>query len=215
MALSSLRRLVAAGVPPVLVLAPCLVRVERLAHPAPWLLAVAALVVYATQPTPTRAELAARGDRKSALLIVLSANICTLSPIIEYVARARWSPEPDSLVIVIGGTMLFLGVGLRVWAIRTLASAFTAVVQTTAEQQLVERGPYRWLRHPSYTGVLFSLLGSALAFQSLAGLVTALTLMVPVYVYRIRIEEAALEKHFGEAYRTFAKARWALVPLLW
>lgn len=212
---SFVRRVVAAVVPPLLILAPCLLRPVRLWHPSPWALALAAFVVFVTQPTPSGKELASSADKRSAVAILLGSNLVTLTPLIEFLVRTELQPPPLSWPALVGIVILFAGVVLRVWAIRTLATAFTAVVQTTADQQLIERGPYRWLRHPSYTGVMVSFLGSALAFWSLAGFVAAIVVMLPIYRFRIGIEEAALTARFGDAYRAFSKRRWALVPGLW
>jgi protein-S-isoprenylcysteine O-methyltransferase Ste14 len=79
---------------------------------------------------------------------------------------------------------------------------------------LVEAGPYRWLRHPAYTGTMMTLLGFGLAFGNWISL--ALLVIVPLlaYGYRISVEERALRARFGPQFDTYARARWRLLPFL-
>ena len=95
------------------------------------------------------------------------------------------------------------------------ALSFTAVVKTSADQRLISTGPYRWLRHPSYTGILVALVGAAVTFESWFGAAAIVLVMVPVYLHRIRVEERALLARFGDEYRQFAARRWALLPPLY
>lgn len=183
-----------------------------LGHPGPWLLALAAVVVMVTQPTPRLAEFASPADRLSAVAILLAANLGVLVPAVEYAFRRELRPGPLEWTVFVGGALLGSGVAFRVWAIQTLDTAFTAVVQTTAEQRLVTTGPYRWLRHPSYTGIVVALAGAALLFESVFGAAVIVLVMLPVYAYRIRLEERALVERFGDEYRSFAARRWALLP---
>lgn len=202
-------------IPAALVLGLCALGPAGVLHPSPWILAVATVVVMVTQPTPTASQFASPVDRFSAIAILIAGNVGTLTPAVEYTLRQEVRPAPLSWMVWVGALVLALGVALRVWAIQTLDRAFTAVVQTTAEQQLITGGPYRWLRHPSYTGVLIGLVGASLLFESLAGVVAMVGVMLPVYVFRIRIEEQALIARFGEAYREFSARRWALIPPLY
>jgi protein-S-isoprenylcysteine O-methyltransferase Ste14 len=195
-----------------LLLAICALGPSGLWHPAPWLLAAAAVMVMLTQPTPTAAELRSSSDRLSALAILLAGNLTVLAPAIEYALRREVRPAPLAWTVLAGAALLAGGVAFRVWAIRTLDTSFTAVVKTSAEQRLIATGPYRWLRHPSYTGIVVALTGAAVLFESLWAAASIVVVMLPVYVYRIRLEEQALVDRFGDEYRAFAARRWALLP---
>lgn len=186
-----------------------------LEHPGPWLLAAAAVVVMLTQPTPRAAEFVSSVDRLSALSILLAANLGVLAPALEYAFRREVWPAPAEWTVLVGGLLLASGVAFRVWAIQTLDTAFTAVVKTSADQRLISTGPYRWLRHPAYTGIVVALVGAALVFESMWGAASVVLVMLPVYLYRIRIEERALVERFGDEYRQFAARRWALLPPLY
>jgi protein-S-isoprenylcysteine O-methyltransferase Ste14 len=93
-----------------------------------------------------------------------------------------------------------------------LGGFFSAVVEVKPDQHLVRRGPYRFQRHPSYAGVLLALLGEATLFRSVMGLVLTAAVVVPVYVRRIRIEEAALVTAWGDTYRRYQTEVGALLP---
>lgn len=198
-----------------LLLAICGFGPAGLLHPSPWLLVAATVVVLLTQPTPSAADFASKADRASALGILVAANVGIFTPAIEYALRPEVRPPPLAWTVFAGATLLVTGVALRVWAIRTLDTAFTAVVQTSDEQRLISTGPYRRLRHPSYTGIVVALSGAALLFESLAAVAALVVVVLPVYLYRIRVEEQALVVRFGDEYRSFAAERWALLPPLY
>jgi protein-S-isoprenylcysteine O-methyltransferase len=81
-------------------------------------------------------------------------------------------------------------------------------------QILIEAGPYRYIRHPSYSGALLSLLGCGLALGNWASLCAGLCCLGFGYAYRIPIEEAVLASTLGDVYKQYAKRTWRLVPFL-
>lgn len=95
-----------------------------------------------------------------------------------------------------------------------LGRYFTAVVAVQEAQPVVESGPYRWVRHPSYTGALIAALGGATVCESWVGAVLTVGLLLPVYLYRIGREEALLRAHLGERYERYALRTGRLVPHL-
>ena len=120
-----------------------------------------------------------------------------------------WTP------FVVGLVLMWLGIALREWAVWTLGRFFTVVVRVAAEQTVVDRGPYRWVRHPSYTGLLLTLLGLGLALGSWLSVLALVALPTAGLVVRIRVEEQALLAALGEPYRAYAAHRRRLVPGLW
>lgn len=118
-------------------------------------------------------------------------------------------------VFWIGVTVTILGVFLRVYSVWTLRKFFTLSVQVGSEQKIVQEGPYRYLRHPAYTGGILSLVGIALSFRSPMGVAVTLLIIAVVYGYRIKIEERALEKNFGSSYEEYEKRTWRLIPHIW
>jgi protein-S-isoprenylcysteine O-methyltransferase Ste14 len=123
---------------------------------------------------------------------------------------------PGAVVgFVVGAVAGWLGLLLRWWCFAVLGRAFTVVVRTTSDQLVVERGPYRFVRHPSYSGLLLALLGCGVMLGNWAGALAAFAVMLAAVVYRIRIEERALVAGLGDVYRAFAEHRARLVPFLW
>lgn len=130
-------------------------------------------------------------------------------------AYRQGAPQDLDAWAISGLACLTLGTGFRLWAIRTLDKAFAAVVQIKHGQQLVTTGPYRWLRHPSYTGAWVAMIGAALLMHSNLGLIIMGPGMLLVYVRRIAVEERALEVGFGEQYLNMKRNTQRLVPGVW
>lgn len=115
----------------------------------------------------------------------------------------------------VGVAVIWLGIGLRQWAVWTLGRFFTLVVRVSEGQPVVDRGPYRWVRHPSYTGLMLSLAGLGLALGNWLSLLALVVLPGVGLAVRIRVEERALLAGLGEPYRAYAERRKRLVPHLW
>jgi protein-S-isoprenylcysteine O-methyltransferase Ste14 len=90
----------------------------------------------------------------------------------------------------------------------------TRSLRTTETQAVVDRGPYRLVRHPGYLGSIVVWVGSRLALNWLIAAATAVLLGV-VYVHRIGAEERMLVEHFGEPYRSYTARTWRLLPFVW
>jgi protein-S-isoprenylcysteine O-methyltransferase len=123
-------------------------------------------------------------------------------------------PVATHLDFFVGIFLMLAGVALRWCSIMVLGKYFTFDVATHAGQVLVEVGPYRYVRHPSYSGALLSLLGFGLSLGNWAGLAAALSCLGFAYGYRIPVEEAALASALGETYTQYQKRTWRLVPFL-
>ena len=113
-----------------------------------------------------------------------------------------------------GICLMLLGIALRWYSVAVLGKYFTFDVTVQSGQILIEAGPYRYVRHPSYSGALLTLLGFGLALGNWAGLVANLSSMGLAYSYRIPIEEAALASALGEPYKKYMERTWRLVPFL-
>ena len=92
---------------------------------------------------------------------------------------------------------------------------FTVVVKTSDDQPVVERGPYRVLRHPSYAGLLLAFVGAGLMVGNWVAAAGAVGVVSIALVYRLRIEERALTAALGDRYREFAASRARLIPYVW
>lgn len=114
-----------------------------------------------------------------------------------------------------GPAVSVLGVALRTWAVRTLGTYFTYIVHVSADQAVVEAGPYRLLRHPSYTGGV--LIGVGIGVSMRYGLAPAIIGggMLASYLIRIAVEEKALADGIGEPYRAYMRRTKRLIPFVW
>ena len=110
-----------------------------------------------------------------------------------------------------GFLLLGMGEGLRLYSVRVLGTFFTFTVATRPDQKVIETGPYRFVRHPSYTGGLFALFGILLMLTNWLSLVAIAPALV-AYAYRIRVEEKALLDGLGEDYRAYMKRTKRLIP---
>jgi protein-S-isoprenylcysteine O-methyltransferase Ste14 len=79
---------------------------------------------------------------------------------------------------------------------------------------VIEAGPYRYIRHPSYTGALITVIGLGLALGNWASIVAMLACISAGYAYRIHVEEAALVSALGQPYREYMSRTARLVPFV-
>ena len=116
-------------------------------------------------------------------------------------------------VFVAGLVLMVAGLALRWYSIRVLGMSFTCEVSTRPGQQIVQSGPYRWVRHPSYTGGLLTTLGVLVCCVNLASL-AALFVVIAGYAYRIRVEERVLVKELSPAYDDYMRRTKRLIPFV-
>jgi protein-S-isoprenylcysteine O-methyltransferase Ste14 len=161
-----------------------------------------------------RAE-ASNRDRGSRIVLRLAAApgvvLLALSPRIAPAAAIH----PPLGSVVVGIVLVVAGEAMRVWSKVTLGRYFTYTVMTSADQPVITSGPYRYLRHPSYTGIMLFALGAGFVWGNWLGL-AAVTVFVFLGVrYRIHVEERALLEELGDRYRTYAELHKRLIPFVW
>jgi protein-S-isoprenylcysteine O-methyltransferase len=159
---------------------------------------------------------AQRRDRGSLRLIsaLLYAGIFVA---VWFASRPPWpfAPAWRAPLFWTGLALMAAGIAFRWWAIRVLAKFFTVDVAVHADHQLVQDGPYRWLRHPSYTGSLATFVGFGLALGNWVSLLAAVLPVVASFAYRIHVEEQALTSAFPDAYPAYAARTRRLLPFVW
>ena len=123
---------------------------------------------------------------------------------------------PHGRMLASAGVMLFVaGLMLRWWAIITLGRFFTVDVTIEKDHELVERGPFRIVRHPSYTGVLLAFVGLALSWCNWAALLVILVPIGTAFIHRMNVEEDALSRALGPRYADYIKRTKRLVPFIY
>jgi protein-S-isoprenylcysteine O-methyltransferase len=108
-----------------------------------------------------------------------------------------------------GLALFILGLALTMWAYRTLGRFFSLIVQVQTDHRVVDTGPYRFVRHPGYAGVLLGFLGLGLALQSWAALVVMAVATPAALAYRLRLEEQFLVTELGTSTSAMRGARSA------
>ena len=161
-------------------------------------------------PAPIREE---RSDR-SFWLILPGFLVIFFGAPLEFLFAPVLLPRGIGMQIA-GVALIVAAVALRIWARRAIRGMYSGHVQIQASHRLVQDGPYRFIRHPGYTGFLLMGLGIALGYSSLIGLGAVPLLLLPGLYYRLRVEERLLEGQFGEEYRQYERKTGRLVPKLW
>jgi protein-S-isoprenylcysteine O-methyltransferase Ste14 len=152
-----------------------------------------------------------KSDRGSKVLILFTVWVSiTIAFVFGYGGIGRL---PD-WVFYPGIFLMLLGVVVRQWAIAVLGRFFSYDVRVVKDHRVVEKGPYRLVRHPSYTGVLITFIGLSLAVQSLGALLVLLGVFIVSYGYRMRVEEKALLSELGQDYASYMKRTKRLIPYL-
>ncbi|SRR5579875_409066 len=123
-------------------------------------------------------------------------------------------PGNRSAIFWAGITLMALGTVFRFYAIRTLGRYFTREVAIHAGQKVIESGPYRYIRHPSYSGLLLALLGLTLTLTNWASLLVMTLCVAPGIGYRIFVEERALRVALGQPYIAYMARTRRLIPFV-
>ncbi len=97
-----------------------------------------------------------------------------------------------------GFGLVLLGTGLFVWACATLGSSYSGHIHIKDDQELVQTGPYHFIRHPAYAGYLLMAFGLGLGYASLSGVRVFFCVLMPAMIYRIQLEDQFLADDFGK-----------------
>jgi protein-S-isoprenylcysteine O-methyltransferase len=158
---------------------------------------------------------AAPQDRGTRWIIVLAVYLGIAAAVeITRVPGLR-AYANDWWTLGLGIAIVLAGAALRDWSILSLGRYFRREVTIEPGQRLVRRGPYRRLRHPSYTGIFLIFAGLGLAFGSWVSAAVALLVIVVGMLPRIRVEERALAQAFGADYADYAKSTARVIPYVW
>ena len=121
---------------------------------------------------------------------------------------------PLSLWLVrLGAALTLAGIAFAIWARMLLAGNWSSDVTLKRDHELVVTGPYAFVRHPIYTGILVALAGTALAVGEWRS-VLAVAIAALAFWRKIGIEEAVMRRQFGEAYARYAARVSALIPFV-
>jgi protein-S-isoprenylcysteine O-methyltransferase Ste14 len=129
----------------------------------------------------------------------------------SWIHRLLWARSPwvgAIAVLLTGG-----GTVVAVWARVALGRNWSGVVTLKEDHQLIQSGPYRFVRHPIYSGILLMAVGSVLLYGEAYGIVL-LAFIGVVFGYKIRVEERLMSQQFPSQYLEYRRRVKAIVPFL-
>jgi protein-S-isoprenylcysteine O-methyltransferase Ste14 len=155
-------------------------------------------------------------DRASSFVLIL----CIYAGIFlglktSFSAQQFAFPRDRTLLFGIGLTLILAGVAFRWYAIWVLGRYFTRVVTIQPGQTVIEKGPYRYIRHPSYSGAMLSFLGFGLVLTNWLSLGLVVLGTVFGYAYRVQVEEKALVEGLGQPYRDYMERTKRFIPFVY
>ncbi|WP_290639108.1 isoprenylcysteine carboxylmethyltransferase family protein [Aquabacterium sp.] len=155
-------------------------------------------------------------DRYSGLVIAVGASVLQVLAFM-LATQTQWAVPADvqAPMLYAGVATIAAGMLLRMYCWRVLGNFFTPTVTIASDHKVVDQGPYRFVRHPSYLGALMTLAGVGLALHNWMALCVLMVGSFGIYVYRIEVEEQALERALGDTYAQFKKSRKRLIPFVY
>jgi protein-S-isoprenylcysteine O-methyltransferase Ste14 len=129
--------------------------------------------------------------------------------------RLRWLAAPilprSPFVDVVAVTVTGLGIAFAIWARFYIGQNWSSAVSIKVGHQLIRTGPYAWVRHPIYSGLLLAMIGTAIARREPRGFV-GFALLWLAFLIKSRMEEGFMRKTFGQEYEEYSRSTGALVP---
>jgi protein-S-isoprenylcysteine O-methyltransferase len=144
------------------------------------------------------------------LWIVIAASVTLAFNLAYLLPGAAMSSAPA--LRRLGIALFAAGLALRWYAIVHLGRFFTVNVSIAADHRLIDTGPYRIIRHPSYSGALMAFLGLGLCMANWASLLCLLVPIFLVFLRRIHVEETVLLQALGDQYRNYMRRTKRLIP---
>ena len=150
-------------------------------------------------------------DRGTTRMIVTAYVVAAAAPL---TLRRVPLPQLPQLAGRVGVALQASGLALRTWSMRTLGTSYTRTLRTEDDQHVVDTGPYRFVRHPGYTGSLLTWAGFGLTSRSIPVFVLGAALLGRAYQQRIVAEENLLQWELS-GYADYSHRTKRLLPLIW
>jgi protein-S-isoprenylcysteine O-methyltransferase len=143
------------------------------------------------------------------LVAMIVALLLPRLPIFKFVNFAPVGPILSS----VGLAVTAVGMTLLVWARQTLGRNWSQTVSAKEDHELVASGPYRYVRHPMYTGGILACFGSAIVAGGV--FVFLLLVLTPLFLWRVRAEDELLARQFPQEFPAYKRRTKALIPFVW
>jgi len=169
--------------------------------------AVDYIVPRLTNPNSQRKSL--QSDRGSYLVIIMAIFLAISFSIY---LRIQNIGTLTGLFQWLGLFLMAAGATFRQWALIHLGRFFSRTVQIKSGHKVISTGPYRWIRHPAYTGMIVVYIGMVMSIGTWLGTLLTFAIVTGSLLYRIRVEEKTLLTALGNEYHEFMKQTWLLFP---
>ena len=159
-----------------------------------------------------------QGRISNAVIMAVGLTSIVLGTAIGFLAKfrdIRWLFSPNYAISAFGLLLILIGIIIRWSAILELRKYFTVDVKILPDHKLICSGLFKYIRHPSYLGLLLSVLGLGITMVNWLSTIVILVPHIILIVLRINEEERALEDRFGPEYRTYRQRTRRLIPLVY
>jgi len=173
------------------------------------------LLPFSYAPGKREGQASKRVARQS--LVPIASRLVWLAALLisGYSDRRNWMVIQDAMWLRFLGVLIYvLALAWVYWSFATLGKQHSAEVTIQEDHQFITEGPYRWVRHPMYLGLIVFPAGAGLAFGSWIGIAIPL-LLTGLFAWRIADEEKLMHQEFGERWETYRRRTWRLVPFLY
>jgi protein-S-isoprenylcysteine O-methyltransferase len=170
-----------------------------------------ALEALTRKPGAASSLAASPDDRGTTRVIVTAYVVAAAAPL---TLRRVPLPQLPQLAGRVGVALQASGLALRTWSMRTLGTSYTRTLRTEDDQYVVDTGPYRFVRHPGYTGSLLTWAGFGLTSRNIPVFVLAAALLGRAYQQRIVAEENLLQRELS-GYADYSRRTKRLLPFVW
>ena len=150
-----------------------------------------------------------QSDKWTRYMLLFFWWLLLVLPILEYSLFSRYLP----VITIAGAVLTVFGTILRAWGIWTLGKYFSVHIEIKDNHELIENGPYRFIRHPAYAGNLLQAAGIPLILNAYCSLSISVILIF-LFLYRLKLEEKVLIREV-KGYRDYAKRTYRLIPKIW
>jgi protein-S-isoprenylcysteine O-methyltransferase Ste14 len=144
--------------------------------------------------------------------LIVCAALFAVPRLLPAVLKERFLPKAAPIDII-SVVLVAAGLAFAIWARRHLGRNWSGVITLKADHTLIRSGPYALVRHPIYSGLLLSLVGTAFAVGEWRGLL-GLALATWAILLRVGAEDALMAETFGDDYADYRRRTKALVPFL-
>lgn len=177
-----------------------------------WIISEIAIILFTSFKSFGKHSKKKSEDKGSFFLIIF--GVC-FSIWISFLIRLHSNLLLPNIFFWVGILFMLIGIIIRCLSVWTLRKYFSLSVTIELEHHIVQSGPYKYLRHPAYTGGILTIIGMPISLRSpLAILIVAITVAL-IYGYRISVEEKALAQNFGKEYHKYSKKTWKIIPWIW